>query len=132
MSAIGRLKTFGPTKPAKLPFLLPSGWEDLTAVVTDFKKLFPGGQRVVVRGISAKAPSTHVTRFKAVRMAGAIADRLNVLVKTAMVLLLQKKIYVYAVAVILPAAARNNQAMPIASCLVTPYVTKTSTSRWTT
>ena len=53
---------------------MPSGWEDLTAVVTDFKNLFPGGQRVVVRGISAKAPSTHATRFKAVRMAGAIAD----------------------------------------------------------
>ena len=74
MSTIGRLKSFGPTKPSELPFLLPSGWDDLTAIVTDFKKLLPGGQRVVIRGISAKTPSTHATRFKAVRMSGAIAD----------------------------------------------------------
>ncbi|MFK5949026.1 MAG: helicase-related protein [Methylococcales bacterium] len=74
MNAIGHLKTFGPTTLSELPFLLPSGWEDLTVVVTDFKKSFPGGQRVVIRGTSAKNPSTFSTRFKAVRMAGAITD----------------------------------------------------------
>lgn len=70
---LGRLKSFGLVASWQAAFLLPSGWDDLTAPVEDFKNLPGHGESCVVVGCLAGAPTMKFGNG-APRLVGSLSD----------------------------------------------------------
>lgn len=75
-SVLGKVSSLGPKEPWQVPLLLPTGWDDLTAPITDFSHPFEDGQKVLLRG--RMLSPTRMSFRPAARLIGSITDNRGV------------------------------------------------------